>query len=273
MKTNTFPTLIYGTAWKKEKTEPLVKLAVSQGFRAIDTANQLKHYAEKKVGDALLAIEKEGITRDQLFLQTKFTPIDSQGEEIPYDPADPVEIQVHTSFKSSLDHLHTAYVDSYLLHGPYGWPTLNASDWQAWQAMEELYTSGQTRAIGISNVNIYQLEQLVSHAKIKPMIVQNRCFASQGWDKAVRTFCAHHQIIYQGFSLLTANVAIWQSEVVCKIADQWNKTPAQIIFQFAKQIGILPLTGTCDKTHMQQDLAISTFQLTSQEVEAIASLA
>lgn len=272
MKTNPLSTFIYGTAWKKEETESLVKLAVNQGFRAIDTANQLKHYAEKKVGDALLDLQKEGITRDQLFLQTKFTPVDSQGEVMPYDPTDPLEIQVQTSFKSSLDHLHTDYVDSYLLHGPYGCPTLNASDWQVWQAMEQLYESGQTRAIGISNVNMYQLEQLVSQAKIKPMVVQNRCFASQGWDKAVREFCVNHQIVYQGFSLLTANVAIWQSEVVGKIANQLNKTPAQIIFQFAKQIGILPLTGTSDKTHMQQDLAVSHFQLTSQEVEAMASI-
>lgn len=268
--TMTKPSLIYGTAWKKEETERLVKLAIHQGFRAIDTANQLKHYAEKKVGDALLGLQKEGITRDQLFLQTKFTSVDSQGEVMPYDPADPLEIQIQTSFQSSLDHLHTDYIDSYLVHGPYGWPTLNASDWQVWRVMEQLYESGQTHAIGISNINIYQLEQLVSQAKIKPMIVQNRCFASKGWDKAVREFCLNHQIVYQGFSLLTANVEIWQSEVVGKIAAQLNKTPAQIIFQFAKQIGILPLTGTSDKVHMQQDLAISSFQLSPQDVRAMS---
>jgi diketogulonate reductase-like aldo/keto reductase len=271
MKVNVMPTLIYGTAWKKEATSQLVRLAVSQGFRAIDTANQPKHYLEKGVGEALVELQRKGITRDQLFLQTKFTPKDSQDERIPYDPSKSLEEQVQTSFKSSLEHLHTNYIDSYLLHAPYGWPDLSESDWRVWQTMEQLYESRQVHSIGISNVTIHQLEQLVSQAKIKPMVVQNRCFANHGWDKVIREFCLNHQISYQGFSLLTANAAVWQSEVVKKIAYQLNKTPAQIIFRFAIQLGIIPLTGTTHQEHMQQDLAISTFQLMPQDMETIES--
>lgn len=72
------PSFMYGTAWKKDSTTRLVLQAVEAGFTAIDTANQLIHYDEARVGEALLTLAKKGITRDQLFLQTKFTPVNGQ---------------------------------------------------------------------------------------------------------------------------------------------------------------------------------------------------
>jgi diketogulonate reductase-like aldo/keto reductase len=110
-----FPKIIYGTAWKKDATTRLVHEAVQIGFRAIDTANQPKHYQEALVGEALLALSSEGISRDQLFLQTKFTPADGQDRGIPYDPRADLASQVRQSFASSLRHLHVEYLDSYLL--------------------------------------------------------------------------------------------------------------------------------------------------------------
>ncbi len=74
---------MYGTAWKKEATKELIELAVASGFRAIDTANQLVHYEEALVGEALQALGKKGIKRDTLFLQTKFTPVAGQGGRTP----------------------------------------------------------------------------------------------------------------------------------------------------------------------------------------------
>lgn len=266
------PTFIYGTAWKKEATTALVKQAVMQGFKAIDTANQPKHYSEKLVGDALKELQQQGIKREQLFLQTKFTPADGHDQRIPYDPSAPLKLQVTTSFKSSLEHLQTTYLDSYLLHGPYGWPGLSDADFEVWQELEQLYESGQTKLIGISNVNIKQLELLQNKAKIKPMVVQNRCFARQGWDKAVREFCQQHNIKYQGFSLLTANPEVWESTALQEIADKLNKTPTQIIFRFAMQIGIIPLTGTSSEKHMQQDLEALHFELTPNEINAIENI-
>src|SRR5947209_1517138 len=110
--------LMYGTAWKEEQTAELVKKAVSNGFRAIDTANQKKHYREDFVGNALLEIYKTGIQREDLFLQTKFTSINGQDARLPYDRADDLNTQVKKSFASSLLHLHTDYLDSFLMHGP-----------------------------------------------------------------------------------------------------------------------------------------------------------
>ena len=125
---------IYGTAWKKEATARLVQLAVASGFRAIDTANQLIHYREALVGEALQALEKKGITRDTLFLQTKFTSVGSQGGRTPYDASADLATQVRQSFDSSLTHLRTDYVDSYVLHGPYSRRGLGGADWEIGRA-------------------------------------------------------------------------------------------------------------------------------------------
>src|SRR3954452_12210172 len=113
------PTFIYGTAWKEETTERLTRLAIENGFRAIDTANQRKHYFEAGVGAAVASAIDDGVVkRDALFLQTKFTSIDGQDERLPYDAAADVATQVQQSFASSLEHLRVATIDSYVLHGP-----------------------------------------------------------------------------------------------------------------------------------------------------------
>src|SRR5690348_742196 len=168
------PSFMYGTAWKKEATAQLVQQAVTAGFRAIDTANQLIHYQEALVGEALQALAQQGIARESLFLQTKFTPTNGQDHRTPYDASADLTTQVKQSFDSSLAHLHTDYVDSYVLHGPYSRYTLGASDREVWTAMEALYQSGKTKMIGISNVTAGQLAQLCTEATVKPMVVQNR---------------------------------------------------------------------------------------------------
>lgn len=266
------PSIIYGTAWKEGATTELVKTAVAAGFRAIDTANQPKHYQESLVGEALVALGSQGVSRDNLFLQTKFTSADGQDYRIPYDPNANLHTQVWQSFNSSLKNLHTDYVDSYLLHGPYSYPSLGEEDWEVWTTLEEICQSGKAKYIGISNVNRGQLELLWERAKIKPMIVQNRCFAKLGWDRPVREFCKVNSIIYQGFSLLTANPHVWQNPEVKKTATRLGKTPMQMIFQFALQIGITPLTGTTNPQHMKEDLQIVDFELTPDEVNFVETI-
>ena len=95
MKTN----IIYGTAWKKEKTDSLVALAITSGFRFIDTACQPKHYQEKLVGDGIAqALKTNNLLREELFIQTKFTPLSGQDQNnIPYNPNETLENQIKTS--------------------------------------------------------------------------------------------------------------------------------------------------------------------------------
>src|ERR1700756_2219091 len=113
------PPFLYGTAWKEGDTQHLTQLALQQGFRGIDTANQRRHYHEAAVGQAIAASIQRGLlTRNELFLQTKFTFRRGQDHRLPYDPQATIPIQVEQSFTSSLEHLGTKVIDSYLLHGP-----------------------------------------------------------------------------------------------------------------------------------------------------------
>lgn len=266
------PSFMYGTAWKKEATTGLVLQAVEAGFTAIDTANQLVHYDEARVGEALVQLAKQGIARDQLFLQTKFTPVNGQDHRLPYDPRASLTAQVQQSFESSLAHLHTEYLDSYVLHGPYYRRGLGAEDWEVWAAIESLYDARKAKMIGVSNVSADQLTLLCDRAKHKPMVVQNRCYAALGWDKDVREMCRTHGIIYQGFSLLTANSAIFAEPDLRTMAAKYQTGLAQIVFRFAQQIGMQPLTGTTNQQHMKEDLQSERFTLSSDELALIETI-
>lgn len=127
--------------------------------------------------------------------------------------------------------------------------------------------------IGISNVTAEQLTQLCEQATHKPMVVQNRCYAALGWDKEVREICQAHGIIYQGFSLLTANRDVLADPEVRTIAKRLGTGPAQIIFRFAMQIGMLPLTGTTSQQHMKEDLQAEQFSLSTEELQRIETVA
>ena len=266
------PEFIYGTAWKEDRTAELTMAAVTAGFKAIDTANQKKHYREDYVGEALLELYRKGLKRESFFLQTKFTYVNGQDHRLPYDPNDDFSTQVKSSFENSLKNLHTDYIDSFLLHGPSTGGELTEADWEVWASIEALYQAGRAKMIGVSNFAIHQIKELVKGAKVKPMFVQNRCYANRGWDKAVREFCITNKIIYQGFSLLTANPQIVKAPEVLKMAQRFGVEPQQVIFRFAKQIGILPLTGTTNKKHMSGDLLISRIELSQEELNLLSSL-
>jgi diketogulonate reductase-like aldo/keto reductase len=266
------PSFMYGTAWKKEATTALVLQAVETGFRAIDTANQLIHYDEARVGDALQQLAGQGIPRTQLFLQTKFTSVNGQDHRTPYDAKADLSTQVQQSFDGSLVHLHTDYVDSYVLHGPQYRRGLTADDWEVWTAMERLYDSGKTRMIGVSNVSAEQLALFCDQTRHKPMVVQNRCYAAFGWDKEVRDLCRTHHIIYQGFSLLTANREVFADPNVRAMAARYGMGLAQLIFRFAMQVGMLPLTGTTNMQHMKEDLDSEQFSLTSEDLVQLETI-
>jgi diketogulonate reductase-like aldo/keto reductase len=270
------PDFLYGTAWKEDRTAALVELALTSGFRGIDTANQRRHYFEAGVGEGLAAAYRAGVvTRSDLFLQTKFTYRDGQDHRLPYDPKANLSTQVAQSMASSLEHLGTDYVDSFVLHGPasgHGW---SEEDSEVWLAMMKERDAGRTRVLGVSNVSLRHLQQMATRHMATPAgapaFVQNRCFARLGWDRDVRAFCRERNIVYQGFSLLTANVDVLRHRVISGIARREGAHSAQVIFRFAQAVGMLPLTGTTDAEHMRQDLACRSLTLTPEEVQSIES--
>ena len=267
------PRFLYRTAWKADQTTRLTALAVGQGFRGIDTANQRKHYHESGVGRGIAEVVKSGlVARDDLFVQTKFTFRRSQDHRLPYDPKAPISDQVAQSFARSLRHLGTDVIDSYVLHGPTSRAGLGPDDWAAWRAMEAIHESGRARLLGISNVTLEQLRSLCAEARVWPRFVQNRCYAAQGWDQSMRRFCAANGMIYQAFSLLTANRKVTAHRHTNRMAERHGRTVSQIVFRFALDVAMVPLTGTTDAQHMAQDLDVFDFRLEPKDVATIETL-
>ena len=265
------PRIIYGTAWKKDRTADLVEKAIQAGFRGIDTACQPKHYNEPLVGAALQRIKEHGIEREALFLQTKFTPLSGQDpRQVPYDENSPIELQVAQSFEASIKNLQTEYVDSLVLHSPMAPHTLLM---KVWNAMENIQKTGGARQLGISNCyHTEVIRSLYADANVKPAVLQNRFYQETGYDANLRHWCTHHGVIYQSFWTLTANPHVLASNAVRTIAQKHKKTEAQIFFRYLSHSGIVPLTGTTSEQHMKEDLSIFEFELSSEDLKNMSLL-
>ena len=265
------PKIIYGTAWKADRTAGLVEQAVSLGFRGVDTACQPKHYHEPGVGQGLSACYKAGLARSDLYLQTKFTPANGQdSKRMPYDPKAALGVQVSQSFATSLLNLQTDYLDALILHSPY---SQERQTIEVWQAMELIFKQGGVRQLGISNCyDLNVLESLYRQASVKPAILQNRFYATTHYDREIRAFCQQHHILYQSFWTLTANPQLLDHVIVEGLAASYERTPEQVFFRYLTQIGIIPLTGTTQASHMREDLAIFDFELTDDECLAVGGL-
>ena len=262
------PRIIYGTAWKKADTARLVRLAIQTGFRGIDTACQPKHYDEAGVGTGVAASLGQGLSRAEIYLQTKFTSLSGQDpDRIPYDRKATLPDQIAQSVKASLVNLQTDYLDCVLLHSPM--PTM-AQTQSAWRALEAFVDAGQVRQLGISNCYRQDdLEGLFEGARIKPAVVQNRFYADTNYDRDIRAYCDLRQIIYQSFWTLSANPQLLAHKTIIGPAAIHRRTPAQILFRYLTQIGVVPLTGTKSDAHMREDLSIFDFQLSNEELRAI----
>jgi diketogulonate reductase-like aldo/keto reductase len=266
------PKLIYGTAWKKERTADLVEQAIELGFRGIDTACQPKHYHEAGVGEGIAACINRGlVARSELYLQSKFTPLNGQDPlQVPYDPKASLGEQVEQSFQASLKNLQTTYLDCLVLHSPLA---TQQQTLEVWQAMTKIFNSGGTKQLGISNCyDLQTLEDLYQTAEIKPAVIQNRFYADSQYDHGIREFCRRQGIIYQSFWTLTANPKVLADLRTQKLSVKYGCTAAQVFFQYLNQIGIVPLTGTTSAIHMKEDLAIFDFELTLDECDELQTL-
>ena len=262
------PPMLYGTAWKAERTADCVARALHAGFRGIDTACQPKHYHEPGVGEGIAA---HGCPREALYLQTKFTSLSGQDpRRVPYDARAPLPEQVAQSVQVSLRTLRTDYLDCLVLHSP-----LRAAEdtLVVWRAMEQAVEQGLVRQLGISNCYDEDvLLELCASARVQPAVLQNRFYADTGYDKELRALCRDRKIVYQSFWTLTGNKHLLQYAAISALSKKHQRTPEQILFRYVTQEGIVPLTGTQSSTHMTEDLAIFDFALSDEERAAITAL-
>ncbi|KAL2753698.1 hypothetical protein ACRALDRAFT_2022047 [Sodiomyces alcalophilus JCM 7366] len=264
------PRLIYGTAWKTDRTAHLVTDALSAGFRAIDTAAQPKHYREDLVGAGLrayLSSPTGPVARSALYVQTKFTPSQTPSSDqpipVPYDPDAPIDAQIRASVSSSLAHLShlptpdppdqdAPYIDALLLHSPLPSPSQTLA---AWRAMEQLVPH-PVRRLGISNIYYPEdLAHLIAHATIKPSVVQNRFYPATGHDRDIRALCRRHGIVYQSFWTLTANPRLLRSRPVSRVAAAAAVSAEVALYALVLALGPnCVLNGTTRREHMREDL-------------------
>jgi diketogulonate reductase-like aldo/keto reductase len=269
------PRMLYGTAWKEQRTAACVQLALRAGFRGVDTACQPKHYHEPGVGEGIAAFlgsaAADGCVRSDLYLQTKFTSLDGQDpKRLPYDARAPLPAQVAQSVQTSLRNLRVDYLDCLVLHSP-------LADMQStvtvWRAMEEACRGGLVRQLGISNCYDPALfTELCAHADVQPAIVQNRFYDKTRYDRELRAICRERQVVYQSFWTLTANRHVLDHRAVRALSAKHHRTPAQIFFRYLTHGGIVPLTGTQSIEHMREDLAIFGLELSADECASITAL-
>lgn len=275
------PSLVYGTAWKKNATRELVHQALTSGFRGIDTAAQPKHYQEHLVGAGIRdALTQLNITREDLHIQTKFTSIHGQDpEKMPYDASLSITDQVHTSVQSSLRNLKHSddpssppYIDCLILHSPFPSPTQTL---EAWSAMET-HVPASVRTLGVSNVyHLPLLRHLYDSATIKPVVLQNRFYADSSYDVETRVFCRERGITYQSFWTLTANPALLRSQVVGSVAKEVGVGRAVALYGLVLGLGeVSVLNGTTNSQRMREDLdgvqAIQNWSQTNPEAWRVA---
>lgn len=254
------PPLIYGCAWKKDRTADLVHRALTTGFRGIDVAAQPRHYREDLAGEGIRrALSSSGIKREDIFVQTKYTPISGQDpSNLPYDPKTPIATQVRASITSSLKNLRTtsdlsgvdaSYIDSLVLHSPL--PTF-AETKEAWRACEE-FVPHRVRNLGISNTTLPILKELWEVAKVKPAVVQNRFHRETGWEAELRAWCREKGIVFQSFWTLSANPALLKARPTVFLGKAAGTSVEVAFYCLVLGLkGMVVLDGT--KNHMEEDL-------------------
>ena len=262
---------IYGTAWKKERTEALVIQALRAGFRGIDTACQPKHYHEPGVGAALAASLRDGLTREQIYLQTKFTPLSGQDpKRIPYNATPACRSRWRSPSQCRCATCRRVISMRWFCIRRCRERRRRCRCGLQWRRS---WMREASKRIGISNCySLKTLEALYHASRIKPSVVQNRFYAESDYDVDVRAFCLLHDISYQSFWTLTVNPHLLEDETVRLLRLKYRRTAAQVLFRYLTQVGVTPLTGTKSETHMREDLDIFQFELTASEIAALTTL-
>ena len=244
------PILGFGTLYLNDDLGvQCVSEAISLGYRLIDTAKVYEN--EEAVG---AGIKKSGINREELFVTSKIW-VDDYGYETG-----------KKAFQTALDKLGLEYLDLYLLHRPRG------DIKGAWQALEDLYKEGKIKAIGVSNFEDNNLEELMSYAKIKPAVNQIETHAFFQQEKANQSLRQRGIQMEAWSPLAQGRNGHFTNETLAAIGKKHNKNNAQVSLRWHYQRGIVTIPRTSKKEHMMENLNIFDFVLAESDMKKIDPL-
>lgn len=232
-----------------EECERSVYEAIRAGYRLIDTAAAYQN--EEAVGKA---IEKSGVTREEIFVTTKLWIQDAGYES------------AKKAFEKSLKKLQLDYLDLYLIHQPYG------DIYGAWRAMEELYREGRIRAIGVSNFQPDRLMDLMVHNEVVPAINQ---IETHPFNQQIETqkFLQENNVQIESWGpFAEGKNNIFKNELLLAIARKYRKTVAQVILRWLTQRGVVVIPKSVRKERIVENFNIFDFELSPEDMDAIISL-
>ena len=220
--------------------------ALKDGYRLIDTANA--YCNEKAVGRAM---KKSGLQREEIFLETKLWPSF-------YEQADAVE--------KTLERLDTDYIDLLLIHQPAG------NYVAGYRLMEKAYQEGKVRAIGLSNFNQKQIEEILSFCEVKPTVLQTELHPYHQ-EPELKAFLKEQGMVAQAwYPLGHGDKALLQEQLFAELGKKYGKSAAQIILRWHMQDGNIVIPGSKNPDHIKANFDLFDFELTSEEMTQIAAL-
>ena len=231
-----------------QEVEQAVSYALEAGYRSIDTAAVYGN--ERGVGKA---IRESGIPREDIFLTTKVWNDDQR------------ERRTLAAFEESLQRLGTEYVDLYLVH----WPVKGCYQ-ETWQVMEEIHQSGRAKAIGVSNFMIHHLEDILSDSQIVPAVNQIE-FHPFLVQPELLEFCQEHQIQVEAWSPLMQGKIVNEPSVL-RIAEKYQKTPAQIVLRWDLQHEVVTIPKSVHLDRIVENAQIFDFELSEVDMNALDAL-
>ena len=229
-----------------DEAENSVAHALKDGHRLIDTANA--YVNEKAVGRAM---KKSGIDRSEIFLETKLWPSF-------YEQEDAVE--------KTLERLDTDYIDLLLIHQPAG------NYLAGYRQMEKAYKEGKVKAIGLSNFNKEQIQEILDKCEVKPAVLQTEVHPYDQ-EKELKEFLAKSDIVIQAwYPLGHGDAALLQEPVLAKLGEKYKKSPAQIILRWHIQDGNIVIPGSKNPDHIRDNFDLFDFALTEDEMVQIGAM-
>ena len=229
-----------------DEAESSVLGALKNGYRLVDTANA--YVNEKAVGRAM---KKSGVPREQIFLETKLWPSF-------YEQADAVE--------KTLERLDTDYIDLLLIHQPAGNYTAG------YRQMEAAYKAGKVRAIGLSNFNKAQMEEILGICEVRPTVLQTELHPYHQ-EKELKAFLKENGIVAQSwYPLGHGDKALLEEPLFAELGKKYGKSSAQVILRWHIQDGNIVIPGSKNPTHIQANFDLFDFALTDEEMDKIAAM-